>query len=1003
MSRNNTPLDLATVRARLSEKRGKQYWRSLEELAETKEFQAFLHSEFPEPATDLTTGVNRRSFLKLMGASMALAGLTSCTASGNGNGGEKIVPYIKAPEEFVPGKALFFATAATLGGFASGVLVESHQGRPTKIEGNPEHPASLGATTAQTQASILTLYDPERSQVVVNVGLISSWQNFRKAVSQELVSQGVIEGKGLRILTGTVTSPTLASQIEALLALYPEAKWYQYEPVNRDNLLEGAMLAFGQPLQTLHRFEKAQIVLSLDANFLLNGPASVRYARDFTSQRRIAGQSEQVMNRLYVVESSPSSTGAVADHRLSLQASQIEGFTRALAQGLGIAGIAGEAGSEEAEHWMSSLVQDLQAHAGKSIVIAGEHQPPAVHALAHAINSALGNVGQTVFYTEPVEAKPVNQLNELRQLATELEAGVVEMLVIMGTNPVYSAPADIDFATLLQNARLRVHHGLYEDETAELCQWHIPATHYLESWSDARAYDGTTTIIQPLIEPLYEGKSEHDLLALLLGESASSYDIVRANWQAQAAPEEFESFWRRSLHDGIVAGTAAPEVAVALQLEPAALPSDSPTAEGLEIIFQPDPSVWDGQFANNGWLQELPKPLTKLTWDNTALMSLALAEQLGVTNEDVVELHYQGRAVRAPVWVLMNHPHNSVTVHLGYGREKAGQVGTKAGFNAYKLRSSQTPWFGKGLEIRKTDLRYSLASTQHHHSMEGRHLVRETKLVDFIQNPNLFEDLNKHSEPHISLYPEYEYNGYSWGMAIDLSACIGCNACITACQAENNIPVVGKEEVRRGREMHWLRIDRYYEGSEADTLFQPLLCQHCENAPCEVVCPVTATVHDHEGLNVMVYNRCVGTRYCSDNCPYKVRRFNFFQYADFETESLKGMRNPNVSVRSRGIMEKCTYCIQRISGARIEASKEGRQIADGEIVTACQAACPAQAFVFGDINDPNSRVAQLKASKLNYSLLGELNTRPRTSYLAKVRNPNPALVTESDEHTEGHG
>ncbi len=996
--RQTTPLDLGALRARLQAEQGQQYWRSLEEVAATREFAEFLYREFPHQAAEWHDPVSRRRFLQLMGASLALAGLSACSRQPE----EHIMPYVRAPEEIVPGKPLFFATALPLGGIANGVLAESHMGRPTKIEGNPEHPASLGATDVFAQAAVLSLYDPDRSQVVSNAGRISTWSAFLTAISAALETQRLKKGAGLRVLTETVTSLTLAAQFEALRTTFPLAAWHQYEPVTRDTARAGARLALGEEVHTLYHFDKADVILALEADFLSPGPGSLRYARDFTAKRQVrAGHT--AMNRLYVIESTPSLTGAMADHRLPLRPSMIAAFARAVARELG-AIAAHDMPSEMPEPqapWVRAVVRDLQQHRQTSVVLVGEQQPPVVHALAHAVNHALGNVGNTVVYTAPVEAQPVDHLESLDALVRDIEAGKVDMLVMLGGNPVYTAPANLHFSEWLSKVKLRVHLGLYEDETSALCHWHIPEAHALEAWSDARAYDGTVSIMQPLIAPLYGGKSAHELLAALLGQpERSGYAIVRDYWQSQHHGENFERFWRTALHDGLVPDTAlphretkSPSVPTLAGEQPAAAP------QGLELIFRPDPTVWDGRFANNGWLQELPKPLTKLTWDNAALLSPATAERLGLRNEEVVELRYQGRTVRAPVWLLPGQADEAVTIHLGYGRWRAGKVGTGTGFNAYALRTSEAPWFGSGLEIHPTGERYALATTQHHHSMEGRHLVRVGTLEHFLAQPHFVHDMAHMPAPELTLYPQHAYEGSAWGMAIDLHACIGCNACTIACQAENNIPIVGKTEVARGREMHWLRIDRYYKGTldNPETYHQVVLCMHCENAPCEVVCPVAATVHSSEGLNDMVYNRCVGTRYCSNNCPYKVRRFNFLQYADDQTPSLKALRNPNVTVRTRGVMEKCTYCVQRINVARIEAEKENRHIRDGDVVTACQAACPTGAIVFGNINDPHSRVARLRGEPLHYSLLAELNTRPRTTYLAKLRNPNPAL-TPPQEH-----
>jgi molybdopterin-containing oxidoreductase family iron-sulfur binding subunit len=998
-------LDLATIRARLAATRGQQYWRSLEELADIEEFRELLRREFPRQASVWLDPVSRRGFLQLMAASLALAGLSACTRQPT----EKIVPYVRTPEGLIPGRPQFYATAVSLGGIATGVLVESHMGRPTKIEGNPLHPASLGATDAFTQAAVLTMYDPDRAQVVTNTGRISTWDAFVAVVQTALDAQRLSQGAGLRVLTETVTSPTLAHQLQMLLTEFPLARWHQYEPVGRDAVLAGARLALGEDVETQYRFDKAAVILALDADFLFSLPGSVRYARDFTAKRRVQGEHTE-MNRLYMVESTPSLTGAMADHRLPLRASEIELFAHAVAAKVGVSGVQssefGVAPTPNPQpplpsHWIDALVRDLLRHKGASLIIAGDQQPPVVHALAHAMNHALGNVGNTVIYTEPVQAKPVEQAESLRELVQDMEAGKVELLVILGGNPVFTAPADLRFAEHMAKVPLRIHCSLYEDETSALCHWHLPEAYFLESWSDVRAYDGTVTIIQPLIAPLYSGKSFHEVLAVLLGQpNPAGYDIVRDYWKNQNLAANFEQFWRQALHDGLIAGTAFSAKKVSLRTEwtashaarrtPHAPHSPTPRFQPLGLIFRPDPTIWDGRFANNGWLQELPKPLTKLTWDNAALMSPATAERLGLVNEEVVELHYRGRVVRAPVWITPGQADDVVTVHLGYGRTRVGRVGMGTGFNAYTLRTADALWFGSGLEVRKTGERYRLACTQDHYRMEGRNLVRVGTLEEYRQHPHFVHEMGHDPAPDATLYPPYKYEGYAWGMAIDLNACIGCNACVVACQAENNIPVVGKGQVAVGREMQWIRIDRYYRGDldNPETYHQPVLCMHCENAPCEPVCPVGATVHSNEGLNEMVYNRCVGTRYCSNNCPYKVRRFNFLQYSDYTTPSLKLLRNPEVTVRTRGVMEKCTYCVQRINAARIAAEKGDRKIRDGEIVTACQAACPAQAIVFGDINDPESRVSLLKAEPCDYGLLTELNTRPRTTYQARLRNPN---------------
>ena len=988
-------LDLETARARIAQTKGPEFWRSLEELAGSPEFKEMMHREFPKGASEWLDAVSRRGFLKLMGASLAMAGMTACTKQPL----EPIVPYVRQPEELVPGRPLFYASAFTLGGYATPVLVESHLYRPTKIEGNDKHPASLGGTDVFAQASLLDLYDPDRSQTNTHLGEVQTWGNFVEAIRGPLTSQKAVQGGGIRILTRTVSSPALADQLRAVLKVYPQAKWHVYEPINRDNVYEAAKLAFGQPVETQYRLENADVIVSLDADFLYSGyPGMTRYARDFSKRR---DPDSGNMSRLYVIESTPSSTGAKADHRLPLRSIEIEGFTRALAEAIGVSANGGMVAGEQTKY-VASIAKELQSHRGKSVVIAGDHQPPAVHALAHAMNQALGNVGSTVVYTEPVDANPVNQTESLKELVADMRGGKVDMLFILGGNPAYDAPADLGFADALKSTNIpfRAHLGLHQDETAELCHWHISQTHYLEAWGDARAFDGSVIIQQPLIAPLYNSKSIHELIALLHGQAeATGFEVVQGYWKAQHSGADFDAFWRKSLHDGWMDGTAFQPKQVGLKMgklpEPSATDSNS-----IEINFRRDPSVHAGRFSNNGWLQELPKPMTKMTWDNPVLIGPKMADRLGLKSEDMVRLELNGKALTAPIWIQAGHPDNSVTVYLGYGRRRAGRVGTGTGFDFYPLRYSATPWFTTGVKIDKAGGTYVLASTQGYQTMETqdgdtRPLVRTTTLEEYRKEPDSFNEDRPAKD--FSLYPgyadQYQKEPYEWGMVIDLNACVGCNNCIIACQSENNIPVVGKEQCNRGRHMHWLRVDAYYQGDRDNpkAYFQPVPCMQCENAPCELVCPVGATVHSTEGLNDMVYNRCVGTRYCSNNCPYKVRRFNFLLFQDWETPQFKMMRNPDVTVRSRGVMEKCTYCVQRINHHRIDSERENRKIQDLELQTACQQSCPASAITFGNINDSDSQVSKLKAKNRNYGLLQDLNTRPRTTYLAEIRNPNPEL------------
>jgi MoCo/4Fe-4S cofactor protein with predicted Tat translocation signal len=1019
------PLDLAAVRAKLQSKSGKQYWRTLEELADDPHFEELLHREFPRQASEWDESVDRRDFLKLMAASLAFAGLSGCKTNVQTN----IVPYVKQPDGMVLGKPLYFATAMPFGADAIGILAESHEGRPTNVAGNPDHPSSLGGIDAMVQASILNLYDPDRAQTITYAGEIRTWSAFLDSAQAVAAATKTANGVGFRILTGTITSPIVVDQIQGLLKLYPQAKWHQWEPAVSDGAREGSKLAFGRYVNTVLRPARAEVILSLDADFLASGPGHLRYMKQFYQRRKLEAPADVErlsgeMNRLYVVEPTPTVTGSSADHRLPLRASQVEGFARALAAkvsdvsaGRAAADHAAPAGSEK---WLDSVAKDLLSHRGSSLVVAGEQQSAVVHALVHEINAALRTVGNSVYYTEPVEANPVNHLESLRDLCADMDAGRVETLLILGGNPVYDAPHDFDFTAKLRKVRHTLQLSPYFDETSGHCRWHIAESHYLEAWGDVRAFDGTVSVIQPLIAPLYSTRSAHDVLAAFSDKPGiSSYDAVRDRLKAANPSVEFEKLWRKSLHDGVVANTAYPALSLASKFDPASIPaSKAAAAEELEFIFRPDPSVYDGRFANNGWLQELPKPVTKLTWDNAALVSPRTAEKLALTHRaaarggehgqilsNVIDIALSNSKVTAAAWILPGQADGVIVLPLGYGRMAAGYTGTNKGFNAYVVRTSEALWIAPGGKISKTGDEYPLACTQYHFNMEGRKILAAGTLEEYRKNPGFAHEGDQTPPKQDSLYQEFAYPGYAWGMAIDLNNCNGCNACVLACVSENNIAVVGKDQVMRGREMHWIRVDRYYEAKSATndastydpsldnptTFFQPVPCQQCENAPCEQVCPVGATTHSAEGLNDMVYNRCIGTRYCSNNCPYKVRRFNFLRFQDWETPQLKLLRNPEVTVRSRGVMEKCTYCVQRINNARIEAEKQNRPIHDGEIVTACEAACPSNAIVFGNANDPNSRVARLKAQQRNYSILGELNTRPRTTYLAAVRNVNAEL------------
>ena len=1083
---------------------GPQQWRGLEEYMDTPAFRDMLHREFPEDSTEWTDPVSRRQFMTLMGASLALAGVVGCSPRPAPN--RKIVPYVNQPEGITPGVPNYFATAALLSGVATGILVKSYEGRPVKIEGNPSHPGSKGGADAITQASILNLYDPDRSQTLTKNGITAMWEDALRTIRAELEKQKSKKGAGVRFLSETITSPTFIAQMDEFKKLYPDSKWVQFDPISRENVRKGTTLAFGKSLNPIYDFTKADVVLSIDSDFTHDGAGAVRYARDFMSRRKVRenkkdGGSTLEMNRLYVVEAMPTPTGSVADHRLAIRNSDMENFLRALASELAVAGVPKPSVelSGAAKEWIKPLAKDLKLNEGKSLVVVGDTQPPAVHALAYAINAALKNTDKTLFFTKPLEGDgATNQLADLTTLVDEMKGSKVDLLFVLDANPVYSAPANLAFLEAFKKVPTRVHLGLYVDETSQWANWHIPGTHSLETWSDARAYDGTVTILQPLIAPLYAGKSCHELLNELVDvgdsttavKSTTPLEIVRRYWsdKLKNGSDDFNTAWQRSIREGVIRDSAFTKESVTLKADWATgLPPKSAPA-GLEISFRADPTLYDGRFANNGWLQELPKPVTKICWDNVLYLSPRTAKNLkidyqtpkatagehGRAEVQTLEIEYKGRKVKGPVWILPGHADDVITVHLGFGREVAGKVAlggvyekfdvTAVGFDAFKLRTSDALWFDVGLKAGTAQSEgYLIACTQTHHNMEGRKAIRYAKVLDYAKDkqfakilPNgpsetgpvnellpgpgehqsngKHEDHDhkegepKHEHQHdsrlvpLTMLPATNKEGRRWAMAIDLTSCNGCSACLIACQSENNIPVVGKEQVTRGREMHWIRIDRYYEvQTQKDvsslkpsledvedpnnlvTLFQPVPCQQCEKAPCEVVCPVAATVHSADGLNDMIYNRCVGTRYCSNNCPYKVRRFNFLTFADFATETLKLVRNPEVTLRSRGVMEKCTYCVQRIRSAEIEAEREwhekgrpkdehGRpQILDGEIVTACQAACPSAAIVFGDLSDSKSAVNRWKSEPTNYGLLAELNTMPRTTYLATLRNPNPDM------------
>jgi len=1023
------------VRARLESAKGPTFWRSMDELAKTPSFVDMLQREFPRQAAQWGN-VDRRRFLQLTSASLALAGLAACDKQPP----EKVVPYVRQPEDIVPGKPLFFATAVPYQGYGFGVLAESHMGRPTKVEGNEAHPASLGATDAIVQASVLDLYDPDRATAITELGQIRTWDTFVKRVEALRMALAPVQGDGLRIVSGPVTSPTLGRLMLELLQALPKAQWHIDDPLAGPRE-EALATAVGGATEMRYDFAKANVVLAVDSDFLHTGPSAVGYAKAFAARRKAHDlESARGMSRLYSLETIPSGTSSVADHRLAVKPSQVSHFLLALAAALGVGGAGAPAGLDAAlTAWVEEVAADLKAQAGSSLVVAGDYLSADAQVLVLAINEKLGNIGSTLLFTEPVVVASPSARHTVAELAEDIGAGKVSTLVLLGVNPLYTELADSAFRAAFEKVAVRIHVGQLLDETAEYCQWQVAESHFLETWGDLRGPDGTATITQPLVNPLYDTQSIQAVVAAFLGRGfAPAMELVRETWQAhfeqQGAGGTFERFWRRCLHDGVVPGTAAAAKSVSVDggaaANAAAALAGRAAASGFELLFRPDPTVLDGRHANNGWLQECPKPITKLTWDNALLMSPRTAKDVGLGdvlhgNEQVpwspmVDLEVGGRKLQVAVWIVPGMADGALLLHTGYGRRRGGNVCKAAGFDVGVLRVKDARWsVSSGVSVKPNGESYDLASTQDHHSMEGRAPVRTTNVQTYEAHPDQPIEWLLHVDPRATLMPaekEYDYSKtYRWGMSIDLTACTGCNACLMACVAENNIPVIGKDQVKRGREMHWIRVDRYFTGEDPNSVEevvnQPVPCMQCEQAPCEVVCPVAATVHSDEGLNDMVYNRCVGTRYCSNNCPYKVRRFNFLLYQDFETPSLKLGRNPDVSIRSRGVMEKCTYCVQRINSARILSKREKRKIKDGEVVTACQQVCPSNAINFGDLNDAGSQVAKVKASGLDYALLAELGNRPRTTYLARVSNPNAKLwarlypnrplVTERKAH--GHG
>jgi molybdopterin-containing oxidoreductase family iron-sulfur binding subunit len=1066
---------------------GPKYWRSLDQLADTPEFRQWLEREFPAGASEMTNAVDRRHFVKIMSASFLLAGLglTGCRRPE-----EQLLPFSKMPEGYIHGKASFFATARPTRGTAVPVVAKSYDGRPIKLEGNPEHPLRVRGTDAFTQASILDLYDPDRV-MAPSASTTVETQTFLDQLGRRFAAG---QGAGLAFVFERSSSPTRDRVMSLLADRMPQALWCVHEPVDFFIHNEAASLIAGQPVVPSWKLDNARRILTLDCDFLGDEEDSFRYIGSFARGRRI-NTADDEMSRLYSVEPLMTVTGANADHRFRLPGSQVLPFAAKLAlevfkHAIGPVELTGYLerlaadfpADEHTQNWIAACAADLANHRTQTLVLAGHRQPLAVHLIAHLINRALDGFGNTVFFRRA----PGSPWGGLAELTAALNGGDVDTVVVLGGNPAYTAPADLNLAEALKKAKSIVRLGYYHDETSALATKLIPQAHFLEAWGDARSGDGTYVTIQPLIEPLFGGFSELEVLARLAGlPRTRPLDLVRDTFSILVSGMN-EELWKKTVHDGFLANSAPPTIALKWNFTAIAevfsdvQPAPVPATDRLEVAFHRSPSVDDGRFNNNGWLQELPDPITKVVWENVIMVSAKTAADLGlriaqrgagksepvrqaqlksndlgvpIETNDIVEIELEGRTITGPAWIQPGLADNVVALELGYGRSKTGRVGTGSGYNAYALRPSRALHYASGARLVPTGRMARVATTQEHGAMEGRPIVREGNVAQFREKPDFAKnmDLEAHAahipkdatardlqgnplpgqiyrHPYES-HPETRSTVHQWGMVIDLSSCVGCNACVVACQSENNIPIVGKDQVNRGREMHWMRIDRYFAGDVADPQVanQPMLCQHCESAPCESVCPVNATVHDEEGLNVMAYNRCIGTRYCSNNCPYKVRRFNYFDFnkrpinhADMpgngflfwgggslykgplarreplEYDLIKLARNPDVSVRMRGVMEKCTFCVQRVEGAKIaQKVKAGAspdvRVPDGTIQTACEQVCPADAITFGNLLDPESRVSRLKHDPRNYAVLGFLDVKPRVTYLARIRNPNPQM------------
>jgi molybdopterin-containing oxidoreductase family iron-sulfur binding subunit len=963
--------DLSRVREMT--RSSKRFWSSLDELLDEEGFRRMLRAEFPAAAS-MFDDPARRQFLKLMGASLLLSGLTACDETRS----ERALPYVNQPEQITPGLPRHYATAVLFEGYAQPVIATTHAGRPTKLDGNPDHAATRGASDIFMQSAIFGLYDPERSKTPRRDGVPSTWGAFDAALMDLRARWRERRGEGLRILTGATTSPTLLRQFEELAKTYPNMRWHRHEPVGARLQHEAMSLAFGRAVKPHYRLDRCEVIVSIDDDLLGPGPRQVLHACDWATRRGDAAPGQGRVS-MHVAECVPSLTGAVASHRLPIDRSRMSALAQTIGARFGLPGWEAPDLSAPERAWLDRALGALQRHRGMSLLTIGTHHDPHVQALAPAINERLGNSGDTVWYSEPIEAAS-DEAQSLTRLVADMAAGAVETLIVIDTNPCYSAPGALEFSKHFARVPNRIHGGLQIDETALGCGWHVPLSHALESWSDARAVDGSATIIQPVIAPLYASRSVHQIAEMLLGTLDPVADApVRATWQ-QTFGADFEARWVQALHDGFVQDTAAKPMA--LSAKPPAPPSRTANANDVEVAFLPDPTVWDGRFANVAWLQELPKPLSKIAWDNVIAISPALAAAKGLSNTDIVEVAIGARQLRGAAWIVPGQAANTLALYFGYGRRAGGDIAVGNGYDAFAVLPDERSSAAHGT-VRRVGDQYPVATMQAHHRMDGFDFVREVSRAQPTTPP---------PKDNTTLYPEWNAPNprdenipdHAWSMVIDLDRCIGCNACISACNVENNVLVVGKDQVTRGREMLWLRVDHYFAGDvEAPRhYFQPVPCMHCEKAPCEMGCPVHATVHSPEGLNQMVYNRCIGTRTCSSYCPYKVRRFNWYDYRRF-AEAERAAKNPDVTVRSRGVMEKCTYCVQRIENAHAEADKEGRELRRDEVVTACQQACPTKAIVFGDLKDADSSVSKRRRSGRHYALLEELGTRPRTTYLAR--------------------